>query len=250
MTHFINDIKIENNLTYSTNSPELDSVATTTDGTFAMTVTDHFVQVLTGSATGFSVVLPDATTLTNGWKYEIFNTSSQTVILKDKTGTSLGTISQTTVAYVMLQSNATTAGTWIYWQRFIGTADSIVNYTVTSSTLFETTSSAAYVPITEFSVVPTEGRYAVWYNASAFSNKNNLLYYCMIYKGTTPVTDSERAFLGISSSYQATQSTMCITDFNGVDACSVYVKVGVASGNTLQVTNRSLLLIRLGNVLT
>ena len=110
MTHIIDNIDIENNLKYGTNSPYLSSTVTTNNGSLTLTVSSNFVQVITGSATGYSVVLPDATTLTNGWKYEIYNNSSQTITLKDKTGTSLGTISQTSVGYIILESNSTTAG--------------------------------------------------------------------------------------------------------------------------------------------
>ena len=71
------------------------------------------------------------------------------------------------------------------------------------------------------------------------------MYYCTVYRAGVGITETERAFLGISSSYQAIQSTMGIVDFNGTQTCDVRVRVG---NGTLEITDRSLILIRLGDV--
>lgn len=246
MTHIIDSINVENNLTYNTNSPGVTSKATTLNGSDVLDVNSSFIRIYTGTATGYSVVLPDATTLTDGWKYDIFNESLAPILVKDKVGTVLATVAQTSVGRGILESKATVAGDWIFYQVFI-TGDSIVHYTATSSTLFSTTSQT-YTTIPSFTVTPTAGKYAVWYNASAFTNKNNLLYYCQLAKAGVGVTDTQRTFLGISSSYRTTQVTMGIIDFNGTEACTVLVQVGPSSGNTMEITNRSLILIRLGGV--
>ena len=231
------------NLTHSSLSPRVTETASTLNGTLTLTASSNFEQIITGSATGYSVVLPNATTLTDGWKYEIYNTSSQPITLKDGSGATLGIISQTAVGFGILQYNTTIAGSWIFFQRFYGATDSVVNYSVTASVLFSTTSTSDVV-ITNFSVTPTEGKYAVWYNGAAFSNRNNILYYCSIYRGGTIIAETERAFLGISSSYQAIQSTMGIINFDGTQACDVRVRAG---SGTIEITDRSLILIRLGN---
>ena len=63
MTHVINDVLVENNITYNTLSPITTSNSTTLNGTLTLTSQSSYTQILTGTATGFSVVRPDATTL-------------------------------------------------------------------------------------------------------------------------------------------------------------------------------------------
>jgi hypothetical protein len=231
------------NLTHSSLSPRVTETATTLNGTLTLTSTSNYEVILTGTATGYSVVLPNATTLTNGWKYEIYNTSSQPVNIKDSSGTILAVISQTSLGSATLQYNTTPAGVWLLAQQYYGAADSVVNYNITDSVLFSTT-SLTDVGITNFNVTPAQGKYAVWYNGAAFSNKNNILYNCSIYRAGVQIAETERSFLGISSSYQAIQSTMGIVNFDGTQLCDVRVSAG---SGTLQITNRGLILIRLGN---
>ena len=51
--------------------------------------TSTSLQFLTGTATGFSVVLPSALTLSVGMHYKIDNTSTQPVTIKDGSGATL-----------------------------------------------------------------------------------------------------------------------------------------------------------------
>ena len=106
MTHIVDNVNVESNLTYVTNSPGLTSTSTTLNGTDTLTTASSFVRIYTGTSTGYSVILPDATTLTNGWKYDIFNESSQPILIKDKIGTILATVAQTSVGRGILESNS------------------------------------------------------------------------------------------------------------------------------------------------
>ncbi len=95
------------------------AVTATAAGTTTLTVTSKQIQVFTGSSTQ-TVVLPSATTMLIGQKFEIYNQSSGTLTLQfnggsaftDASGTSYSAISAHTVLVVKLQTNGTSAGTW------------------------------------------------------------------------------------------------------------------------------------------
>lgn len=223
-------------------NPEI--TATTLNGTLAMDYMSHSGQILTGTATGYSVVLPDATTLENGWKLEIYNTTTQPVAVKDKAGTLIFSLGQSSVAYIYLQSNATLAGIWVSWQilQTTTTASGIIHYKIISSTVFST-SSTTDTPITGLSVTPQAGTYAVWFSADASLSANNSTETFTVYQDTTPVSDSKRIAQGTSSNFKTSNTTITIATFTGTQACSVYVSI---SSGSLTIGQRSLLLIRLG----
>ena len=56
----------------------------TQDGSFTLTNNSTSVHFLTGTASNFSVIFPDATTLQKGQNYEIYNRTSSPVMLKSK----------------------------------------------------------------------------------------------------------------------------------------------------------------------
>lgn len=116
MSHFLDKLNVEGLTTSNSLCETPTSNATTTNGTLTLVVASTKFQVLTGVDTGFSVVLPNATTLINGWKYEISNTSTQPVLIKDGGGNTLFTLDRLSTGYLSLQSNGTTNGTWIFWQ--------------------------------------------------------------------------------------------------------------------------------------
>jgi len=222
--------------------PEI--TATTLNGTLSLNSMSHSGQILTGTSTGYSVVLPDARTIENGFKWEIYNTTTQPVAVKDKAGTLIFSLGQSSVAYIYLQSNATLAGIWVSWQilQTTTTASGIINYKVISSTIFST-SSATDTPITGLSVTPQAGTYAVWFSADASLSANNSTETFTVYRDTTPVTDSKRIAQGTSSNFKTSNTTITIASFTGSQVCSVYVSI---SSGTLTIGQRSLLLIRLG----
>jgi hypothetical protein len=108
------------NVAKEMNPPEFS--ATSTNGTLTLTSASKMCQFLSGSATGFSIVLPNATTLSTGWKYEFYNTSTKSITLKDNSGTVIFNLASQSWTFVRLQVNSTAAGTWFVYQIWGGGA--------------------------------------------------------------------------------------------------------------------------------
>lgn len=95
---------------------------TTLNGTLTLTSASKMCQFLSGSATGFSIVLPNATTLSTGWKYEFYNTSTKSITLKDSTGTAIFSLATQSWTFARLQVNTPASGTWFVYQIWGGGA--------------------------------------------------------------------------------------------------------------------------------
>lgn len=219
----------------------------TLNGTLTLTASNKSLQFITGSQTGFSIVLPSALTLFNGWKFEISNTSSQSITVKNGAGVSLGVIAQTSIGYLTLQDNASTGGTWVFYQAFIGSATGILNYNIVSTTPFITT-SLTDVLIAGLTIIPTAGTYAVWYNASVIFNTTPKTHWWNFYKAGALVADSERSQDTAHSNQTMIDSTMSIINVNGSQTIEVKVRCQSSTPTAPQLTvnSRTLLLIRLG----
>ena len=95
------------------------AVTATAAGTTTLTSTSKQIQVFTGSSSQI-IVLPAATTMAVGQKFEIYNESSTPLTLQFNGGASFtdaasqpyGTISPHTSIVAKLQTNGTSAGTW------------------------------------------------------------------------------------------------------------------------------------------
>ena len=220
------------------------ATATTLNGTMTLVNTSQSVVYLTGTATGYSVVLPDATTLPQGHVYTIYNTSSQTVLVKTFGGATLFTLSQTSIANLYLLANGTTAGTWSAWQAISdpSVASGILNYKAVSSASFAP--GTADILITSMTVTPQAGTYAIWFSASAQIVTNNVSTTVSIYNGASQVTDSIRTVTNSVSTFNTILTTQSTVQFNGTNACEVHTN---RSGGTATITGRSLILIRLGS---
>jgi hypothetical protein len=83
-------------------------------GTLALTSASPMSQLISGSTAGQIVKLPDATTLVNGQRYEIFNGATVSVALQDGSAASLVTIQPSQLVVLRLISNATAGGVWGY----------------------------------------------------------------------------------------------------------------------------------------
>lgn len=91
----------------------LTSTATTAAGTLTLSVFSASTQVLTGTATGYSVNLGDATQYpTTGVFFYIHNRSTQSVLVKDGSGATISTIPKNFTLLAVLRTNGTVAGTW------------------------------------------------------------------------------------------------------------------------------------------
>lgn len=227
---------------YNIFNPEYTTIST--NGVLNLTNTNSSYNFLSGSGTNYSVVLPNATTLFKGRTYTLFNTTNETIEIKNNSGIVLTTLAQQSLVYIYLQDNGSSSGVWVLWQILLSSvASGIINYNVTSQIAFSTTSTSDII-ITGFSVTPQAGTYAIWYNAGNSTNKNNAKYDCSIYKNGLQIVDSKRTFLGVSGTFAAISSTTTISQFNGSEICDV--RVAAPNGGTLTVNNRSLILIRIG----
>ena len=219
-------------------------ITATSSGIHYLDTACHSSLIISGMGSNFSIYLPDATALELGNKYEIYNTTPYTIAIYDKSGYLLFSLGQSSIAYIYLKSNTTLAGTWISWQilQTTPTASGIINYKITSSTPFSTT-SASDVIITGFTVTPETGTYAVWVSADAVLSANNSLETFTVYRNASAITDSKRITQGSSSNFKTSNSTLTTATFNGLQACNIYVSI---SSGTLSIGQRTLLLIRLG----
>jgi hypothetical protein len=246
MTLYVDNTTVENLSTTSVIREVPTSTVTTLNGTLTLAVASTKFQVLTGVATGYSVVLPNATTLLNGWKYEISNTTSQVVNIKSNGGALLFVLDRVSTAYIALIDNGSSAGTWVYWQVISSSiATGIINYTVVSSTPFPSSKRVdPYELITGFQTTPMAGTYGCWYNASVYYTTTPKAHYWAFYKAGAIISDSARQQDTAHSNQNMVDSTMCVTSFTGSETMDVRVKC--ADTGALTVNSRTMVLIRLG----
>lgn len=223
------------------------TTASTLNGTLTLDADSECLQYVTGTATGFSVVLPSALTLKYNTNYVFVNTTPNTIDIKNGSRTVLFTLSQNSFGYLYLRTNLTVAGVWDYWQVLASsTASGVINYNLISSTAFTTSvRTPTYAIITGFSLTPQAGTYAIWYNASVYYTTTPKPHYWSIYKNGSAITDSKRQQDTAHSNQTMVDATMTIASFNGTDVCAVYVSC--ADTGSLTVNARSLLMVRLGS---
>ena len=90
------------------------SVATTLNGTLSLSSTSPKIRFFTGTATGYSVRLPNATTLVEGFCYTLVNTSSQVITIRDAGGNALALLPSFSNTEALLQNLGTANGTWVF----------------------------------------------------------------------------------------------------------------------------------------
>ena len=245
MTHVIDNAKIEQNLTHATWSPNIVTSATTTNGTLVLTNASTLIRRLTGTATGYSIQLPNATTLTNGWKFELYNDSSQNISVIYNDTTLFSNLLPSAFLSLTLESNATTNGSWLRWGAYTGgTASGILHYDISSSTPFALSTGTGDTLITGMSITPVQGEYAIWYQGSIEVIGNNTIIRTTLYKTNVLVVDSLRTIRSSVSTFFTTHMTSGIVTFNGTDTLQVRV---ARNNNELTIQSRTLLMIRLGD---
>jgi hypothetical protein len=90
------------------------NVQATANSTLTLTVSSSLSQIFTGTTAGQILKLPDATTLVNGYKYDVWNLSTQNVVVNNNGNSALATFSSNTKCSIILQSNGTSNGTWVF----------------------------------------------------------------------------------------------------------------------------------------
>jgi hypothetical protein len=213
----------------------------TASGTLTLTSTNKSLIFMTGSTAGQIIQMPDATTLFLSHEYQIVNQSNKTIQVDDGAGGSLFTLGQNSIGHLTLQLQGSSAGTWVWYQTTFNNAAGIINYNIISSSNFVTTSTTDVV-ITGFTVTPQAGTYAIWYSAENSCTGSGVDNVCTIYKGASAIADSLRHTSSTSGAHTFPMSTQTISQFDGATSCSVEVN----TNGTLTVSQRSLILIRLG----
>jgi hypothetical protein len=251
MTSFVDNMVIENLQTLHAQCKSILTLAKSLNGTGVLTNVSDSVILLSGSASGYSVRLPNATTLidgggnTIGWWFEVYNPTNEIVLIKYNDNSTFFTLGQQSSCCVLLTSSATSNGVWSSWQTLLSSvASGIINYNIVSSTPF-TTSSSSDVVITGFTVTPQAGTYAIWVNGSWTPQAGpGNLESVTIYKAGSAITDSLRSTSPIQSLNPSLMCTQTITQVTGSQA--IDVRIRSSSSQQLTVNQRSLLLIRIG----
>lgn len=88
------------------------SIQATANSTKVLTIADNTLQIFTGSVAGQLLNLPNATTLTNGYVYEVWNFSTASVAIRDTGGNLLTTLRSNSRTTVLLRDNTTANGIW------------------------------------------------------------------------------------------------------------------------------------------
>lgn len=246
MPHFLDSLNIEGD--GKINSLVLPSQvqAISLNGTLNLLTSAPTSIVLTGSGAGYSVVLPNCTAEPQGHLHNIYNTTNETILIKDNTGALLTTLSQQGVCYAYLQTSGTQAGVWLIWQVLLSSvASGVINYNITSSVPFTSTNRVdPYQLITGFQVTPQAGTYACWYNASVYYTTTPKAHFWAFHKAGTILQVSQRQQDTAHSNQTMVDSTMVIESFTGSETCDIRVKCD--NTGALTVNQRSMLLIRIG----
>jgi len=131
-------IRDANANTQLNNAIENVTTTATAAGTTTLTVASSKTQQFTGSSTQ-TVVLPNATTLSNGHSFYITNRSSGAVTVQMNGGTLLQTLAASSYAFFVLISNSTAAGTWDVGYTSGGGSGTVTTVSVVSANGFSGT---------------------------------------------------------------------------------------------------------------
>ena len=106
-----NLVKRDANGNTAVNSLAIGTTSTGSGGTTTLTIASTQAQIFTGSSPS-TVILPDATTLSNGWTYLIHNQSTGLLTVNKNGGGLLTTVVAGAFLEVYLTDDTTAAGTW------------------------------------------------------------------------------------------------------------------------------------------
>lgn len=205
---------------------------------YTITTDDYTIVANSGTS---EINLPDATTLVNGRTFNLVNRSGSTIAVKDNAGATLANLINNDSSQFTLETNLIAAGTWLA-TVVTDAATGITSYVISSNTTF-TTSSTTDVLVTGFTVTPVSGRYSVFMSADVEINANNAIAGYVIYDGGVAVENTRRQTQGVSSNYVTSFTTIGEVIVNGSQVIDTRVNISTSS---LDVNNRSLVLIRLG----
>lgn len=116
----------------------VENITTTATGgtTTTLTVASSKAQQFTGSATQ-TLVMPNATTLTNGFQYYVMNRSTGAITVNANGGGLLQTMAASTFATFTLVNNGTAAGVWDAAYTALGGGGSVTTVSVVTANGFQ-----------------------------------------------------------------------------------------------------------------
>lgn len=95
-------------------------VQATANSTLTLTVASRLLNIFTGTVSGQIVKLPSATLLNNGFRFEFWNVSTQTVTINNNGSIGLFSIASQQKTSATLQDNSTSNGIWLFEANFLG----------------------------------------------------------------------------------------------------------------------------------
>lgn len=98
----------------------LAQVQATAASTLTLTAASRLLFMFTGTIANQIVQLPVATTLNIGHKYEVWNTSTQSIVIQNGAVASIFVLAAYQKTWVTLQDNSTAAGVWLIEANFLG----------------------------------------------------------------------------------------------------------------------------------
>lgn len=218
-----------------------DIVISSTNGVSNLIQSSKTLQILNGTATGYVFVLPDATTLSKGRKFEVANTNPNAVLLKNDSGAILATINKDDVVIATLEDNDTSDGDWILLV-ISSIASGVQAFNVVSSTTFST-NNILDTFITGMTITPNAGTYGVWFSSDVIISNNNRKAEVVIYKSNSAEENTRRTMQGVGSNFNGNLQSLGIVSINGAQTLDVRVNI---SAGSLTINQRSFLIIRLG----
>lgn len=219
----------------------VEPLVSTLNGNHNIIENDSNLHDVTGTATGYTITLPDATSLFVGRVFKVANSSSETIQILDNSSGIVATLIAGDTGDFILENNSTAAGNWLA-TIVTSAATGITSYVVASNTTFSTTSTTDAL-ITGFAVTPASGRYSLFVSGDATITGNNRLAQYVAYVGGAAEENTRRQIQGVGSNYNISLTTIGEITVNGSQAVDVRVNI---SANSLDINARSLILIRLG----
>lgn len=213
---------------------DLSSQATAA-ATLSLTAASNTNQFFTGTTAGQLVNLPDATTLRQGRYFHVWNNSTQTIAVRNSSGTLLRTVNPDTVAVFIVTDISTANGAWVHKRTIL--TEHVSETVATDATQ---TTSATDVALADMTVTPPRGRYLVSFNCMASNTNNGTTTTYTIYVGGSAVAQTERRYRR-SGGAAAAVSSQLLTTVNGAQAIAVFWR---RSANTSTTTERSLIVER------
>lgn len=213
-------------------APYLTSTATA-NTTTTLTTSSNRTLVYTGSTTGQIVKLPDATTLTVGREFKIWNTSTVSMVIQDNSGTVLTRLSAAEKVELECTGIGTAAGTWAVDSTSFG-RNFFSSSTITTSTNSSTTTYQTACTITTDDL--PSGNYRISTSVLSSASNPNRNIEVIITDGTTTYYDQIfNISIGANENSPAVASVI-LSGISGVKTLNVQYRVS-GGGTTITVAD-------------